>query len=72
MSNEEDREKRIHLSKKQQQNKISGSTAKSRETTAHIQKVKKLRKNVCSFQDTDNPPDSDPNQPGPSGQGTKK
>lgn len=56
----------------QQQNKISGLTTKSRETTAHIQKVKKLRKNVCSFQDTDNHPDSDPNNPGPSGIQNKK
>lgn len=53
---------------RQQQNKISGLTQKSRETTAHIKKVKRLRKNVCSFQDTNDPPDTDPNQPGPSGQ----
>lgn len=56
----------------QQQNKISGLTAKSRETTAHIKKVKTLRKNVCSFQDTTNHPDTDPNEPGPSGLRNKK
>lgn len=51
----------------QNQNKISGTTQKQNQTTAHVKKVKRLR-HVSSLQNSNIMDCSDPNLPGPSGQ----